>query len=270
MQEVKKGMRMQKANQILQAIRKMGEKNIPLTRVYRNLYCEELYLAAYGKIYRNKGALTPGTDPEDTIDAMNMRRIRKLIKALRAERFHFRPVRGKDIPKKKGGTRPLGMPNFTDKLMQEVLRMVLEAYYEPRFRDSSHGFRPKRGCHTALSHLSRRFVGSAWFIEGDIRGCFDSINHDVMMTILSRNIQDGRLLRLIEDSLKAGLVKEWYYQKTHSGVPQGGVLSPILSNIYLNELDCFVEDILIPRFTRGKRRARNPEYEALNSSLSTP
>lgn len=258
---------MQRANRILQAIRKMGENNIPLTRVYRNLYCEELYLAAYGKIYRNAGALTPGTDPEDTVDAMNMKRIRRLIEALRQEQFHFRPVRGKDIPKKSGGTRQLGMPNFTDKLMQEVLRMVLEAYYEPRFRESSHGFRPQRGCHTALAELSRRFVGSAWFIEGDIRGCFNNINHEVLMNILSRNIHDERLLRVIEDSLKAGLVKEWYYEKTHSGVPQGGVLSPILSNIYLNELDSFVEDTLIPQYTRGKRRASNPEYDELDNAM---
>lgn len=262
-QEVKKGMRMQKANQILQAIRKMGEQDIPLTRVYRNLYCEELYLAAYGKIYRNAGALTPGTDPNDTVDAMSMKRIRQLIEALRYERFEFRPVRGQDIPKKSGGTRPLGMPNFTDKLMQEVLRMVLEAYYEPRFRESSHGFRPQRGCHTALSQLTRRFKGATWFIEGDIRGCFNNINHDVLMSILKRHIHDGRLLNLIEKSLKAGLVKEWYYEKTYSGVPQGGILSPILSNIYLNELDAFVEDVLIPQHTRGKHRATNPAYERL-------
>jgi retron-type reverse transcriptase len=162
---------MQKAEHILQAIRKMGEKRTPLTRVYRSLYSEDLFLAAYNKIGRNKGSLTPGTE-EDTADGMSMKRIRRLIEKLRYERFHFKPVRRTQIPKKSGGSRPLGIPNFSEKLMQEALRMLLEAYYEPRFRDSSYGFRPGRGCHTALAHIKDWFTGTKWFIEGDIRGCF--------------------------------------------------------------------------------------------------
>ncbi len=163
---------MQKAEQILQAIRKMGEKRIPLTRVYRCLFSEDLFLAAYDKIGRNKGALTPGTE-DDTADGMNLKRIRNIIEQLRSERFRFRPSRRTYVPKKNGGSRPLGLPNFSEKLVQEVLRMVLEAYYEPRFRDSSHGFRPRRGCHTALTAIHHKFGGTTWFIEGDIRGCFD-------------------------------------------------------------------------------------------------
>jgi len=162
---------MQKAEHILQAIRKMGEKRIPLTRVYRCLYSEDLFLAAYNKIGRNKGALTPGTE-NDTADGMSMRRLRNLIKKLRYERFYFKPVRRAQIPKKSGGARPLGIPNFSEKLVQEALRMLLEAYYEPRFRNSSHGFRPGYGCHTAVSHIKNQFTGTKWFIEGDIRGCF--------------------------------------------------------------------------------------------------
>jgi retron-type reverse transcriptase len=162
---------MQKAEHILQAMRKMGEKGTPLTRVYRSLYSENLFLAAYNKIGRNQGALTPGTE-DDTADGMSTKRIRNLIEKLRHERFHFRPSRRIQIPKKSGGSRPLGLPNFSEKLVQEVLRSLLEAYYEPRFRGSSHGFRPGRGCHTALSEIKRMFRGSAWFIEGDIRGCF--------------------------------------------------------------------------------------------------
>ena len=253
---------MQKAEHILQAVRKLGEKRIPLTRVYRCLYSEDLFLAAYDKIGRNKGALTPGTE-DDTADGMSLKRIHNTIEQLRHERFRFRPVRRTRIPKKSGGTRPLGVPNFSEKLVQEVVRLLLEAYYEPRFSDSSHGFRPGRGCHTALARVHEKFKGTTWFIEGDIRGCFDEIDHGVLEEILARDIQDGRLLHLIRMCLKAGYVEDWVYHRTYSGVPQGGILSPILSNIYLHELDTFVEDVLIPEYTRGKRRSPNLEYQRL-------
>lgn len=252
---------MQKANRIRQAIRKMGEKRTPLTRVYRCLYSEDLFLAAYAKIYRNRGALTPGTDPDDTADGMSIDLIHRVIDELRYERFRFSPSRRDYVPKKNGGRRPLAKPNWTDKLMQEALRQLLEAYYEPRFRESSHGFRPQRGCHTALERVSKQFQGTTWFIEGDIRGCFDNISHDILMDILSRDIQDGRLLNLIRMGLEAGVVEEWEYHRTPSGTPQGGILSPLLSNIYLHELDIFIEDVLIPKYTRGKRRRTNPDYK---------
>ena len=239
---------MQKAEQILQAMWKMGEKRTPLTRVYRSLFSEDLFLAAYDKIARNRGALTAGTE-NDTADGMNLARIQKIIEQLRNEQFHFHPTRRIRIPKKSGGTRPLGLPNFTDKLVQEVLRMVLEAYYEPRFRDCSHGFRPGRGCHTALTNLHYKFKGAAWFIEGDIRGCFDNIDHETLMAILARDIQDGRLLNLIRMGLEAGYMEDWQYNRTYSGTPQGGILSPLLANIYLNELDAYIEDVLIPQNT---------------------
>ncbi len=258
---------MQKANQILQAIRKMGKQHIPLTRVYRSLYCEELYLAAYDKIRRNKGALTPGTN-NDTADGFSLRDVQKVIALLRQERFYFRPSRRTQIPKKSKGTRPLGIPDFTEKLVQEVLRMILEAYYEPRFRDSSHGFRPDRGCHTALTQLKQKFTGTIWFIEGDIKGCFDNIDHQVLMSILSRDIHDGRLLNLIQRSLDAGYMEDWVYHKTYSGTPQGGVLSPILSNIVLHELDTFIEDELIPQYSRGNHRGMNRSYKHLSDAIA--
>ena len=257
-----RGMRMQTADQILQAIRKLGEQRQPLTRVYRCLYNPQLYLAAYNKIYRNQGALTPGS-ANDTVDGMSLKRIRKIIVQLRYERFRFRPARRIRIPKKSGGTRPLGLPNFTEKLVQEVLRMLLEAYYEPRFRESSHGFRTGRGCHTALTQVHQQFQGASWFIEGDIKGCFDAIDHQVMLDILARDIKDGRLLNLIRMSLDAGVLEDWTYHKTYSGTPQGGVLSPLLANIYLHELDTFIEDIVIPQYTRGKKRKRNRAYRQL-------
>jgi group II intron reverse transcriptase/maturase len=252
---------MQKATQILQAIRKLGTQQLPLTRVYRCLFSEDLFLAAYAKIYKNQGILTPGTE-NDTADDMSLDRIQAIIEALRFERFRFRPSRRTQVPKKKGnGTRPLGLPNFTEKLVQEVLRMILDAYYEPRFRNSSHGFRPNRGCHTALTYLHQKFQGTTWFIEGDIKGCFDNIDHDVLLNILARDIQDGRLLNLIRSGLKAGIVDNWQYKPSFAGTPQGGIVSPILANIYLHELDTYVEDELVPKYTRGKRRAANPDYK---------
>lgn len=259
-------MRMQTTNQILQAIRKLGVQRTPLTRVYRCLFNENLYLTAYGKIYSNQGALTPGTE-DDTMDGMSLPRVRKLIELLRHERFQPRPSRRTTVPKKSGGRRPLGIPNGSEKLVQEVLRLVLEAYYEPRFRESSHGFRPERGCHTALKHLKQSFTGTTWFIEGDIKGCFDTIDHDILLNILRRDIQDGRLIALIERFLKAGYMEEWEYHQTYSGTPQGGILSPLLSNIYLHELDRYIEDELIPQHTQGKRRDVNLEYKRLSNRI---
>jgi group II intron reverse transcriptase/maturase len=258
---------MQNAEQLLQAMRKMGEKRIPLTRVYRSLFSEDLFLTAYDKIARNHGALTPGTESE-TIDGMSLNRIQRIIEQLRNEQFRFRPARRIHIPKKSGGTRPLGIPNFSEKLVQETVRQLLEAYYEPRFRDTSHGFRPERGCHTALTSLQRNFKGVTWFIEGDIRGCFDNIDQGLLMEILARDIQDGRLLNLIRMMLEAGYLEDWQYHHSYSGTPQGGILSPLLSNIYLNELDVFIEDELIPQFTRGKKRGINPQYQKLGYLIS--
>lgn len=262
-----KGMRMQKAENILQAISKMGEKRIPLTRVYRNLYSEELYLLAYGKLYSNQGALTTGVDTEDTVDGMSLERIRRIISLLRNERYNFKLARRVYIPKKKYGERPLGLPTFTDKLVQEVVRMMLEAYYEPQFSDNSHGFRTGRGCHTALAHIKRKFTGTVWYIEGDIKGCFDNIDHDVLLEILKRQIQDGRFLNLIHRMLKAGYLEEWTYHKTYSGTPQGGVISPILANIYLNELDAFYENVLAPKYNYGRHKRWSKEYRKLEGRM---
>lgn len=234
---------MQQAENIIQALRKMGEKGISLKRVYRSLYSEDLFLRSYDKIRRNDGAMTPGAD-DNTADGMSITRVRKLIELLRHEKFNFRPVRRGYRDKKDGSKRAIGQPNFDEKLVQEAVRSLLEAYYEPRFKDSSHGFRPERGCHTALTHVHHKFRGSTWFIEGDIKGCFDNIDHDILMDILSHNIEDGRLLELIRRTLKAGALEDWKFLPSFAGTPQGGVLSPLLANIYLNELDEFVENVM--------------------------
>lgn len=257
---------MRNAETILNIIRERGAKGLPLGQVYRQLYNPELYLHAYSKIGRNRGAMTPGITTE-TVDGMNLDKIQAITDALREEKYRFKPARRVYIEKKHSGKkRPLGIPTWGDKLAQEVIRRILEAYYEPQFSESSHGFRPKRGCHTALATIAKTWTGTAWFIEGDIRGCFDNIDHDVLMRILGEKIKDNRFLRLIKNLLESGYMEDWAYHKTYSGAPQGGVASPILANIYMDRLDQFVEQTLIPTYTLGNERARNPEYEAVQSA----
>ena len=253
---------MRTAETVLNVIRERGEQGLPLEDIYRQLYNRDLYLRAYGRLYPNRGATTKGTTA-DTVDGMSLAKIDHLIDALRQERFRWTPVRRVNIPKPNGKTRPLGIPTWTDKLLQEVIRMILEAYYEPQFSDRSHGFRPRRGCHTALSEVASKWTGTRWFIEGDIKGCFDNINHEVMMSVLGEKLLDKRFLNLLQHLLKAGYMENWRYGHTLSGTPQGGVVSPILANIYLDRLDKFVETMLIPEYVRGTRRKVNPAWRAL-------
>jgi group II intron reverse transcriptase/maturase len=256
---------MQTAKHVLEAMTKLGAKGLPLTRVYRHLFNRNLYLAAYSKLYQNKGALTKGTT-EETIDGMSLERIDAIISEMRSERFRFTPSRRVWVEKKNGNKRPLGIPNFRDKLVQEVMRGILEAYYEPQFSQNSHGFRPERGCHTALNQIRQQFKATSWFIEGDIHGCFDNINHNHLMEILGQKIHDNRLLNLIQNGLKAGVLDNWVYTATHSGTPQGSVISPLLANIYLNGLDQYVEKTLLPEHNKGIEKNRNPkarQYEYL-------
>ncbi len=250
---------------ILNIIHERGRRGLPLERVYRLLFNPNLYLTAYGKIYRNDGAMTPGVT-EETVDGMSIAKIEAIIDALRQERYRWRPARRTYIEKK--GTnkrRPLGLPTWSDKLLQEVIRLILEAYYEPQFSDHSHGFRPGRGCHTALSKIHRTWTGTAWFIEGDISDCFGSLDHETLLSILSEKVHDGRFLRLISNLLKAGYLEDWRFHNTLSGSPQGGIVSPVLSNIYLDRLDNFVEQTLLPNYNRKARRRANPQYNKLKN-----
>jgi group II intron reverse transcriptase/maturase len=251
---------MQNAETVLSVIQKFGKSGQKLERLYRQLYNPELYLMAYAKLYPNKGALTPGINAE-TVDGMSVDKIHRLIEEVRYERFHWTPVRRTYIPKRDKKTlRPLGIPTWKDKLLQEVIRLLLEAYYEPTFSEFSHGFRPQRGCHTALQTIKTTHRGTKWFIEGDISKCFDKLDHGVMLNALREHIADERFICLIENLLKAGYIENWKWNATYSGAPQGGVLSPLLSNIYLDRLDKFVERVLIPEYHKGEKRERNPEY----------
>ena len=250
---------MRNADNILAVISERGKKGLHLERVYRLLFNRDLYIRAYGRIYQNDGSMTRGVT-EETVDGMSLAKIDAIIDLIRHERYRWTPVRRVMIPKANGKQRPLGIPTWSDKLLQEVIRSILEAYYEPRFSPRSHGFRPGRGCHTALAEVQSVWTGTKWFIEGDIKGCFDNIHHRVLLEILRENIHDGRFLALIEGLLKAGYLENWRYNRTLSGTPQGGIVSPLLANIYLDRLDRFVEGTLTPEFTKGKCKGSNNEY----------
>lgn len=253
---------MHNISKMFRILQDRGSRGLCLERVYRLLFNPELHLASYGKIYRNSGAMTLGTTSE-TADGMSLEKIHEIIEALRQDCFDWTPVKRIYIPKKNGKLRPLGLPTWSDKLVQESLRAVLEAYYEPQFSDNSFGFRPKRGCHTALTRIAKTWTGTSWFIEGDIKGCFDNIDHDVLLGILREKIHDGRFINLVAKLLRAGYMEDWQYHATLSGSPQGGIVSPILSNIYLDRLDKFVEQTLLPEFNQGERRRHNQAYRNL-------
>jgi group II intron reverse transcriptase/maturase len=251
---------MRNAETILGLISERGRKGVPLERVYRLLFNRDLYLLAYGRIYRNAGAMTKGAT-EETVDGMSLQKIDAIIDAVRQERYRWTPVRRVYIEKKHSTKkRPLGIPSWSDKVLQEVIRLILEAYYEPGFCPQSHGFRPERGCHTALREIYQTGVGVVWFIEGDIAQCFTSLDHSILVKTLSEHIHDGRFLHLISGLLKAGYLEDWRFHETYSGTPQGSICSPILTNIYLHRLDTYVTETLIPASTTGKRRRKNRTY----------
>ena len=257
---------MQTAEVVLNVLRERGRKGLPCEQLYRQLFNKDLYYLAYGNIYSNKGSMTPGAS-EETADGMSEEKIEQIIGLMRQEKYRFSPARRVYIPKKNGKLRTLGMPTWSDKLVGEVVRLLLEAFYEPQFSDTSHGFRKFRGCHTALREINNTWTGTAWFVEGDISDCFGSLDHEILLGILAEKIRDNRFLRLIRNMLKAGYLEDWTYRDTLSGVPQGGMVSPILSNVYLDKLDKFVEQELIPQYTRGATRAANPAYRQADALL---
>jgi len=253
---------MQSTNTYLELLHERGKLGLPLERVYRQLYNKHLYMTAYGKIYRNNGAMTPGVT-EETADSMSLEKIDAIIDALRHERYQWNPARRVYIPKRNGKKRPLGVTTWSDKLVAEVIRMIVSAYFEPQFSRHSHGFRPGKGCHTALREIYYAWKGVTWIIEGDISDCFGSLDHELLISTLSEKIHDGRFLALIRKLLDAGYLEEWNYHQTLSGVPQGSIVSPVLSNILLNKLDTFVETVLIPQHTKGDKRRANKAYGRL-------
>ena len=226
-------------------------------RLYRNLFNEELFYVAYQKIASNDGSTTKGSDGQ-SIDDMSLARITTVIASLKDESYQPHPARRVYIPKKNGKKRPLGIPAFEDKLVQEVVRMILETIYEGYFEHTSHGFRPRRSCHTALLQVQKKFTGARWFIEGDIKGFFDNISHNVLVGALRERIADDRFIRLIRKFLNAGYVEDWVFHNTYSGTPQGGIVSPILANIYLDKLDKYMKEY-VRNFDKGTARKLSKE-----------
>ena len=251
---------MQETDSYLGILRERGRRGLPLERVYRHLFNRGLYLKAYGRLYRNHGAMTRGITNE-VADGMSLEKIDAIIDDLRHERYRWKPARRVWIPKKNGKQRPLGVTTWSDKLVAEAVRLILDAYFDGQFSEHSHGFREGRGCADALRDIYHNWKGCAWIIEGDISDCFGSLSHDLLISVLSEKIHDGRFIRLIKHLLDAGYLEDWKFNRTLSGVPQGSVVSPMLSNILLDKLDQYVETVLIPRYTRGEKRRDNPVYK---------
>jgi RNA-directed DNA polymerase len=247
----------------LQSVSKAGEKAKDLF----DLLCRpDMCELAYINLYSNKGAITKGVDEDDTLDGMSTERIHKLIQSLRNDTYRPKPVKRVPIPKKDGTMRPLGVPSGEDKVVQMAMKIILEHIYEPVFSKHSHGFRPEKSCHTALRQIKHNFTSIKWFGEADIEGFFDNVNHNILIDLLKRKVDDRRFIKLLYRFLKAGYMEDWKWNPNYSGMPQGGVISPTLSNIYLHELDVFMEN-LIQTFNKGKRRPRNPEYNRLTRKM---
>lgn len=236
-------------------------------RLYRNLYNPEFYWLAYKNIYANTGSMTAGADGT-TIDGMSDERIQRIIESMRDKSYLPKPARREYIAKKNSNKkRPLGIQSGNDKLVQEVVKMILESIYEPVFKKTSHGFRPNKSCQTALYQIQKTFTGTNWFVEGDIHACFDSFNHHTVIRLLRKRIDDEMFLQLIWKFLKAGYMEQWTYNRTYSGVPQGSGVSPVLANVYLHELDKFMEEYA-QKYNRGKKKQMNSDYKKVVKKAS--
>lgn len=243
------------------SIAKASKQGRRVNGLFRLLENPVLWMRGYADIYSNAGAMTKGVG-DNTLDGFAEERVNNLIKMLKARQYRFTPVRRTYIPKKDGKVRPLGIPTGNDKLVQEVFRILLEQVYEPVFSENSHGFRPNKSCHTALKQVKDKWTGMKWIVEIDIKSFFDSISHEKLVEILEKKIDDKRTVSVIKGMLKAGYMEDWKYNSTYSGTPQGGIISPILANIYLHELDMFMET-MTAWFNKGKTRRRNPKYSNL-------
>ena len=257
---------MQNAGTVLDVLRERGRRGLPCTELYRQLFNPSLYELAHGRIYANHGAMTPGADGE-TADGMSLARTVRIIDALRHERYRFQPVKRTWIPKKNGKMRPLGLPSWSDKLVGEVIRLLLEAYYEPLFSGRSHGFRPGRGCHTALREVEDVWTGTTWFVEGDISDCFGSLDHEIMVSILAEKIHDNRFPAADQAYAGSRVPGRLGMERDAFRCSARRRSQPSLQ--YLpDRLDKFTETVLIPEYTRGVSRAANPEYARLTRAIS--
>jgi RNA-directed DNA polymerase len=243
----------------LEALGEISKQGKPINGLFRLLENPILWNEAYANIYANDGATTPGIDGT-TLDGFSQRRVEAIIAQLKHGSYRFTPVRRTYIPKNNGKKRPLGISTGDDKLVQEVVRIILERIYEPTFEDSSHGFRPGRSPHTALEHIQKEWTAIKWIIDMDIRSYFDTIPQDLLIALLKKKIEDTRFIDLIQAMLDAGYLEDWQYHATYSGVPQGSIVSPILANVFLHELDLFMKTMK-DQYRKGKTRRINPVHK---------
>jgi len=253
---------------VIRRLEALGEISIqrkPLNGLFRLLENPIVWHEAYANIYANDGAITPGTN-KTTLDGFSEKRVMSIIARLKDGTYRFHPARRTYVPKKNGKKRPLGISSGDDKLVQEVVRIILERIYEPIFENSSHGFRPGRSPHTALEQIGKQWSAIKWIVDMDIRSYFDTINHELLMALLAKKIEDKRFLHLIQAMLDAGYLEDWTYHATYSGVPQGSICAPILANVYLHELDLFMKDMK-ERFEKGKKRKKNLIYNRYTNTI---
>lgn len=250
----------------LEALGSISKQGKRINGLFRLLEDRVLWHEAYAHIYANAGALTPGVDGV-TLDGFSEERVASIITRLKNGTYRFQPTRRVYIPKKNGKKRPLGISSGDDKLVQEVVRIILEEIYEPIFEDSSHGFRPRRSPHTALIQIGDQWQSVKWLVDMDIQDYFTTIDHRILMSLLAKKIEDKRFLRLIQAMLDAGYLEDWTYHATYSGVPQGSIASPVLANVYLHELDGFMKT-LKRRFNQGKNRKKNPQYARYTAKIA--
>lgn len=241
--------------------KKNADPNWVNGELYRLMYKKDLYVVAYERLKSSPGNMTPGADGS-TLDEFSLGVIERIVSQMRAESFKFSRARRVHIPKANGGKRPLGIATPNDKVVQEVMRMILEAIYEspygPSFAESSHGFRPNRGCHSALKSIRDNWSGVTWIVEGDVKAAFDNIDHELLIGCLRKRISDTRFLNLIRKALTAGYYEFRKPVNSDIGTPQGSIVSPILCNIFLHELDLFMAD-RIKVMETGEKRGRSLE-----------
>jgi group II intron reverse transcriptase/maturase len=249
----------------LDSICNLSRQGKRINGLFRLMASPDLWERAYAEIAPNQGALTRGVD-DSTLDGFSLERVTDMITHINEGTYRFKPVRRVFIPKTNGTKRPLGVPTANDKLVQGVVKLLLEFVYEPIFSQRSHGFRRSRSCHTALDSIKDTWTGVKWLGDIDVVGFFDNIDHDILLNLLRKKIDDKRFICLIESMLKVGYMEDFNFRATLSGTPQGGVVSPILANIYLHELDEFL-NTMKARFDRGKRRAENPRHRNLTISI---
>lgn len=241
--------------------------NDRLTKVIHDIASLKNITRAYESIKSKPGNMTPSANSE-TLDGFGLAWVVKASNNLKAGKFKFSKARRVYIPKPGSSKlRPLGVVSPRDKVILTAVLQILEPFYEKKFLDISHGFRPGRGCHTALNYIQLRFGNSIWAIEGDIARCFDDIDHDILLGILRRDIKCDKTVALIKKSLKNPFVEDGITVKPQKGTFQGSPLSPFLCNIYLHEMDLFIKG-LSEDYISGTRRRKSPQYRKIQYELS--